>query len=155
MEDLVSRQEAYKGIQSIQSELDEAVQKLARANQNIESIQKVLKTASYKNDSILADTVKATAKALEEVRHGIFGKKETKGYFEQPETWSNQWGASLWQLASSKRAWESNEQNLFNHLKNRTEEATKSVNEFLDKDYKALMDYLESNPVNYLLPLEE
>ncbi len=155
MEDLVSRQEAYKGIQSIQSELDEAVQKLARANQNIESIQKVLKTASYKNDSILADTVKATAKALEEVRHGIFGKKETKGYFEQPETWSNQWGASLWQLASSKRAWESNEQNLFNHLKNRTEEATKSVNDFLDKDYKALMDYLESNPVNYLLPLEE
>ena len=155
MEDLVSRQEAYNGIQSIQSELDEAVQKLARANQNIESIQKVLKTASYKNDSILADTVKATAKALEEVRHGIFGKKETKGYFEQPETWSNQWGASLWQLASSKRAWESNEQNLFNHLKNRTEEATKSVNDFLDKDYKALMDYLESNPVNYLLPLEE
>ena len=155
MEDLVSRQEAYKGIQSIQSELDEAVQKLARANQNIESLQKVLKAASYKNDSILADTVKATAKALEEVRHGIFGKKETKGYFEQPETWSNQWGASLWQLASSKRAWESNEQNLFNHLKNRTEEATKSVNNFLDKDYKALMDYLESNPVNYLLPLEE
>ncbi|MDB3991619.1 hypothetical protein N9443_00790 [Schleiferiaceae bacterium] len=155
MEDLVSRQEAYKGIQSIQSELDEAVQKLARANQNIESLQKVLKTASYKNDSILADTVKATAKALEEVRHGIFGKKETKGYFEQPETWSNQWGASLWQLASSKRAWESNEQNLFNQLKNRTEEATKSVNNFLDKDYKALMDYLESNPVNYLLPLEE
>ena len=155
MEDLVSRQEAYKGIQSIQSELDEAVQKLARANQNIESLQKVLKTASYKNDSILADTVKATAKALEEVRHGIFGKKETKGYFEQPETWSNQWGASLWQLASSKRAWESNEQNLFNHLKNRTEEATKSVNNFLDKDYKALMDYLESNPVNYLIPLEE
>ena len=155
MEDLVSRQEAYKGIQSIQSELDEAVQKLARANQNIESLQKVLKAASYKNDSILADTVKATAKALEEVRHGIFGKKETKGYFEQPETWSNQWGASLWQLASSKRAWESNEQNLFNHLKNRTEEATKSVNDFLDKDYRALMDYLESNPVNYLLPLEE
>ncbi len=155
MEDLVSRQEAYKGIQSIQSELDEAVQKLTRANQNIESLQKVLKTASYKNDSILADTVKATAKALEEVRHGIFGKKETKGYFEQPETWSNQWGASLWQLASSKRAWESNEQNLFNHLKNRTEEATKSVNDFLDKDYRALMDYLESNPVNYLLPLEE
>ncbi|MDA8820065.1 hypothetical protein N9N66_05665 [Schleiferiaceae bacterium] len=155
MEDLVSRQEAYKGIQSIQSEIDEAVQKLARANQNIESLQKVLKTASYKNDSILADTVKATAKALEEVRHGIFGKKETKGYFEQPETWSNQWGASLWQLASSKRAWESNEQNLFNQLKNRTEEATKSVNNFLDKDYKALMDYLESNPVNYLIPLEE
>ena len=104
---------------------DEAVQKLARANQNIESLQKVLKTASYKNDSILADTVKATAKALEEVRHGIFGKKETKGYFEQPETWSNQWGGSLWQLASSKRAWESNEQNLFNHLKNYLSEKSK------------------------------
>jgi photosystem II stability/assembly factor-like uncharacterized protein len=154
MEDLASRQEAYKGIQFIQSELDEAVQKLARAHQNIESLQKVLKTESYKNDSTLSDTVKTTAKALEEVRHGIFGKKETKGYFEQPETWSNQWGGSLWQLASSKRAWESNEQNLFNHLKNRTEEATKSVNDFLDKDYNALIEYLEANPVNYLLPLE-
>ena len=155
MEDLVSRQEAYNRIQSMQAELDEAVQKLARANQNIESLQKVLKTAAYKNDSIFSDTVKATAKSLEKVRHGIFGKKETKGYFEQPETWSNQWGASLWQLASSKRAWQSNEQNLFNHLKKRTETATNSVNDFLEKDYQALMDYLESNPVNYLLPLEE
>ena len=54
-----------------------------------------------------------------------------------------------------KTCLESNEQNLFNHLKNRTEEATKSVNDFLDKDYKALMDYLESKFVNYLLPLEE
>ena len=72
-----------QGIEAIEADLDAAVQKLARANQNIESLQKLLKTEAYKNDSTLADTVKATAKALEEVRHGIFGKKETKGYFEQ------------------------------------------------------------------------
>ena len=155
MEDLATRREAYKGIEAIEADLDAAVQKLARANQNIESLQKLLKTEAYKNDSTLADTVKATAKALEEVRHGIFGKKETKGYFEQPEVWSNQWGGSLWQLVSSQRAWESNEQNLFNNLKKRTEEATASVNTFLDEDYKALMEYLEANPVDFMLPLAD
>ena len=107
------------------------------------------------SDSTLAANVKATAKALEEVRHGIFGKKETKGYFEQPEVWSNQWGGSLWQLVSSQRAWESNEQNLFNNLKKRTEEATASVNTFLDEDYKALMEYLEANPVDFMMPLAD
>ena len=155
MEDLASRQEAYKGIEAIEADLDAAVQKLARANQNIESLQKLLKTEAYKNDSTLAANVKATAKALEEVRHGIFGKKETKGYFEQPEVWSNQWGGSLWQLVSSQRAWESNEQNLFNNLKKRTEQATASVNTFLDEDYKALMEYLEANPVDFMMPLAD
>ena len=155
MEDLATRQESYKGIEAIEADLDAAVQKLARANQNIESLQKLLKTEAYKNDSTLAANVKATAKALEEVRHGIFGKKETKGYFEQPEVWSNQWGGSLWQLVSSQRAWESNEQNLFNNLKKRTEEATASVNTFLDEDYKALMEYLEDNPVDFMMPLAD
>ena len=44
---------------------------------------------------------------------------------------------------------ENNEQNLFNNLKKRTEEAAASVNSFLDEDYKALMEYLEANPELY------
>ena len=123
-------------------------------NQNIESLQKVLKTTAYKNDSIFSDTVKATAKSLEK-GVTVFSVRKRQRVILNSQTWSNQWGASLWQLASSKRAWQSNEQNLFNHLKKRTETATNSVNDFLEKDYQALMDYLESNPVNYLLPLEE
>jgi hypothetical protein len=123
-DDLTARRDAFKSIEAIEVPLDRAVQALAPANENIERLQALLQREPYASDTALTDTVKATAKALEEVRLSIFGKKETKGYFEQPEVWSNQWGGSLWQLLSSYRAWESNEQALYAQLKERTEEAT-------------------------------
>jgi len=98
--------------------------------------------------------VKATAKALEAARHHVFGKKETKGYFEQPEVWSSQRGSSLWQLLSSSRAWVSNEQALFDQLSKRTDEATQTVMTFLIEDYNGLLEYLEEHPVDIMVPTD-
>ncbi|MDC3400128.1 hypothetical protein OAW78_02255, partial [Schleiferiaceae bacterium] len=151
-EDLVSRRDAFKAIEGIEADLDLAVQSLAQANENIERLQSLLKRAPYASDSTLVDTVKATAKALEAARHHVFGKKETKGYFEQPEVWSNQWGSSLWQLLSSASAWESNEQALFDQLAKRTEEATETVMTFLVEDYNSLLEYLDDHPVDVMVP---
>ena len=153
-EDLVARREAFKKIEGIEVPLDEAVQELAQASENIERLQALLKREPYASDSTLVDTVKSTAKALEEVRLSIFGKKETKGYFEQPEVWSNQWGGSLWQLLSSSRAWGSNEQALFDQLAKRTQEAVDATNTFLGGEYQALLDYLAEHPVNVMVPLD-
>jgi hypothetical protein len=113
-----------------------------------------MKREPYASDSALVDTVKATAKALEAARHHVFGKKETKGYFEQPEVWSSQWGSSLWQLLSSSRAWGSNEQALFDQLSKRTDEATQSVMTFLFEDYNGLLEYLEEHPVDIMVPTD-
>jgi len=151
-EDLVARREAFKAIEGIEADLDLAVQSLAQANENIERLQSLLKREPYASDSALVDTVKVTAKALEAARHHVFGKKETKGYFEQPEVWSNQWGSSLWQLLSSASAWESNEQALFDQLAKRTEEATETVMTFLVEDYNSLLEYLEEHPVDVMVP---
>lgn len=151
-DDLTARRDAFKSIEAIEVPLDKAVQALAQANENIERLQALLQREPYASDTALTDTVKATAKALEEVRLSIFGKKETKGYFEQPEVWSNQWGGSLWQLLSSYRAWESNEQALYAQLKERTEEATEAVYTFLEEDYKALLAYLQAHPVDLMVP---
>lgn len=153
-EDLVARREAFKKIEGIEVPLDEAVQELAQASENIERLQALLKREPYASDSTLVDTVKSTAKALEEVRLSIFGKKETKGYFEQPEVWANQWGGSLWQLLSSSRAWGSNEQALFDQLAKRTQEAVDATNTFLGGEYQALLDYLAEHPVNVMVPLD-
>ena len=153
-EDLVARREAFKKIEGIEVPLDEAVQELAQASENIERLQALLKREPYASDSALVDTVKSTAKALEQVRLSIFGKKETKGYFEQPEVWSNQWGGSLWQLLSSSRAWGSNEQVLFDQLAQRTQEAVDATNAFLDGKYQALLDYLAEHPVNVMVPID-
>ena len=152
-EDLASRKHANKDIESIKAVLDSAVQDLAQAHNNIERLQKLLKNDVFKADSTLHDTVKVTAKALEKVRLGIFGEKEVKGYFEQPETWSNQWGSSLWQLLGSQRAWGSNELALYDQIEQRTAQAVDSVNKFLDKDYHALLDYLKDHPVDFMVPL--
>ena len=152
-EDLASRKRANKDIESIKAVLDSAVQDLAQAHNNIERLQKLLKNDVFKADSTLHDTVKVTAKALEKVRLGIFGEKEVKGYFEQPETWSNQWGSSLWQLLGSQRAWGSNELALYDQIEQRTAQAVDSVNKFLEKDYHALLDYLKDHPVDVMVPL--
>ena len=151
-EDLAARRAAFKSIEGIEVGLDLAVQSLAQANENIERLQSLLKREPYASDSALVDTVKVTAKALEAVRHHVFGKKETKGYFEQPEVWSNQWGSSLWQLLSSASAWESNEQALFDQLAKRTEKATETVLTFLIEDYNRLLEYLEEHPVDVMVP---
>ena len=151
-DDLSARHDAFKSIEAIEVPLDKAVQALAQAHENIQRLEALLKREPYASDTALTDTVKATAKALEEVRLSIFGKKETKGYFEQPEVWSNQWGGSLWQLLSSYRAWESNEQALYAQLKERTEEATEAVYTFLEEDYKALLAYLQAHPVDLMVP---
>ena len=151
-EDLVARRDAFKAIEGIEADLDLAVQSLAQANENIERLQSLLKREPYASDSALVDTVKVTAKALEAARHHVFGKKETKGYFEQPEVWSNQWGSSLWQLLSSTSAWESNEQALFDQLAKRTEKATETVLTFLIEDYNRLLEYLEEHPVDMMVP---
>jgi hypothetical protein len=151
-EDLVARREAFKAIEGIEADLDLAVQSLAQANENIERLQSLLQREPYASDSALVDTVKVTAKALEAARHHVFGKKETKGYFEQPEVWSSQWGSSLWQLLSSASAWESNEQALFDQLAKRTKEATETVMTFLFEDYNSLLEYLENHPVDVMVP---
>ena len=151
--DLESRKNAYHDIEAIQAVLDSAVQELAQADNNIERLQELLKNNVFKADSTLHDTVKVTAKALEKVRLGIFGEKEVKGYFEQPETWSSTWGSSLWQLLGSQRTWGSNELALYDQLEQRTKEAIDSVNEFLEKDYHALLNYLKENPVDVMVPL--
>ena len=151
-EDLVARRQAFKAIEGIEADLDLAVQSLAQANENIERLQSLLQREPYASDSALVDTVKVTAKALEAARHHVFGKKETKGYFEQPEVWSNQWGSSLWQLLSSSRAWGSNEQALFDQLSKRTEAATETVMTFLVEDYNGLLEYLEEHPVDLMIP---
>jgi hypothetical protein len=151
-EDLVARREAFKAIEGIEADLDLAVQSLAQANENIERLQSILQREPYASDSALVDTVKITAKALEAARHHVFGKKETKGYFEQPEVWSNQWGSSLWQLLSSASAWESNEHALFDQLAKRTKEATETVMTFLIEDYNSLLEYLENHPVDVMVP---
>ena len=151
--DLESRKNAYHDIEAIEAVLDSAVQDLAQANNNIERLQKLLKNNVFKADSTLHDTVKVTAKALEKVRLGIFGEKEVKGYFEQPETWSSTWGSSLWQLLCSQRTWGSNELALYDQLEQRTKEAVDSVNEFLEKDYHALLNDLKEHPVDVMVPL--
>lgn len=150
--DLVSRREAFKAIEGIEADLDLAVQSLAQAHENIERLESLLGREPYASDSALVDTVKVTAKALEAARHHVFGQKETKGYFEQPEVWSNQWGSSLWQLLSSSRAWSSNERALFDQLSARTEEATQTVLKFLSEDYVGLLEFLEEHPVDVMLP---
>ena len=154
LEDLAEKRKEYQSIESIEDELDAAVQKLALAHDNIERLNKLLKNAAFKNDSTLKDTVKATADALETVRLSIFGKKEVKGYFEQPEVWSNQWGGSLWQLLSSQREWESNEEALFQAISKRTKEAVQATETFLNEDYKALLNYLAEHPVDLMVPLD-
>jgi hypothetical protein len=151
-EDLAARRAAFKSIEGIEVGLDLAVQSLAQANENIQRLQSLLKREPYASDSALVDTVKVTAKALEAARHHVFGKKETKGYFEQPEVWSSQWGSSLWQLMSSQRAWGSNEQALFDQLAKRTEKATETVLTFLMEDYNGLLEYLEEHPVDLMVP---
>ena len=151
-EDLAARRAAFKSIEGIEVGLDLAVQSLAQANENIQRLQSLLKREPYASDSALVDTVKVTAKALEAARHHVFGKKETKGYFEQPEVWSSQWGSSLWQLMSSQRAWGSNEQALFDQLAKRTEKATETVLTFLIEDYNRLLEYLEEHPVDVMVP---
>ncbi|MDC0377152.1 hypothetical protein OAM98_05030 [Schleiferiaceae bacterium] len=153
-DDLIARRKAFKAIEGIEADLDLAVQSLAQANENIERLQALLKREPYASDSALVDTVKATAKALEAARHHVFGKKETKGYFEQPEVWSSQWGSSLWQLLSSSRAWGSNEQALFDQLSKRTDEAAQTVMTFLIEDYNGLLEYLEEHPVDIMVPTD-
>ena len=154
-EDLAARRLAFKSIENIEVALDDAVQQLAQANENIERLQALLKREPHASDSTLADTVKATAKSLETVREHVFGKKETKGYFEQPEVWANQWNNSLWQLLSSHRTWGSNEQALFDQLSQRTDEAVQTVQTFLTEDYAALLGYLKEHPIDWMVPLAD
>lgn len=153
-EDLVARRAAFKKIEALEVPLDEAVQQLAQAHNNLNRLTELIKQSALSADSTLQDTVKSTAKALEEVRLSVFGQKEVKGYFEEPETWSNQWNNSLWQLLSSQRKWGANEQLLFSHLEKRTSEAVEAIQEFLSTEYSGLLDYLEEHPVPLMVPLE-
>ncbi len=154
LEDLRNKREAFKRIEAIEVPLDAAVQQLAQANDNLQRLQALIKSPIYASDSTLQDTVKATAKALETVRTSLYGKKEVKGYFEQPETWSSKWNGSLWQLLSSDRTWGSNEEHLFEQVKERTEQAQEEIQTFLSGPYHALLTYLEAHPVDYMIPLE-
>jgi hypothetical protein len=153
-EDYEARRAAFKRIEGIELELDVAVQQLAQANENIERLQALIKSEPYKSDSTLQDTAKATAKAMEAVRLNIFGKKETKGYFEEPQTWSSTWNGSLWQLLSSSRAWETNEEALYDQVKDRTSEAVHECYDFLRVDYEGLKQYLVDHPVDRMLPVD-
>lgn len=152
--DLAAVRESYKKLESIEQELDAAVQKLARAHRNLERLKGIIADDSYAADSTLQDTVKATAKALEEVRMSLFGKQEVKGYFEQPETWASTWGSSMWQLTGTKRAWGANHQNIYQQVEKRTAEAVAEVNKFLDGSYQSLLTYLEANPVGVMQTLD-
>ena len=151
--DLEAKVADFRRLEAIEKELDDVVQQLAKAQSNLNRIQALTNAHGDQADSALVAELAATFKALEEVRLSLYGKKEIKGYFEQPETWSSTWNSSLWQLLSSGEPWSDNHEILFAQVAKRTAEAVEAVEAFLSGSYKDFIDLWEANALGPVLEL--
>ena len=80
----------------------------------------------------------------------IFGKKDTKGYYDQPETWMSYYGkASSFGYGPEAAGSQGFELTIL-ELESKTEEIEKSIVSFINGDWKKFKEFVEENPLSLL-----
>ena len=128
--------------------MEKAVAQLREAKKTVDGIEALLKT---NGDTVLTKSYKDPLKAIKEAwearRLALYGKENQKGYYEQPDTWSSQFGFFSSYLWSLRGAPSPNVLTQFGHFKKQTEAQIQAINVFLGEPWKSFETFVLEHPI--------
>ena len=128
--------------------MNAVAEQLREAKREIKIIEQQLANKEGDEWKEPKEKVKAVKDSLEQVRLAIWGKENTKGYYEQPETWQSVMGLTWSLVLSNNGEIGSRDELAVNQLHDKTKEMVTMANTFLLEDWKAFSTYFEQNPIS-------
>ena len=115
---------------------------------DLDNISALVKGREDSLSKTYRERVKSVKDSISSIELMIFGKKDVKGYFEQPETWM-----SYYQRASSfnygKNASITQSQRLsYAELEQKTREVLNQMDAFNNNDWKNFKQFVKENPLS-------
>jgi len=130
------------------SAMDSATIRLNKIQTNLKTISALAK--NIENDSLQKDynkRIKTLNDSIYQLEIMVFGKKDVKGYFDQPETWNYAMG-EVWSYAwLNKGRPTQNQEIVLKEFEATTAKALNKINTFIAEDWGAFHTFVNENPI--------
>ncbi|MFC3414450.1 VPS10 domain-containing protein [Algoriphagus hitonicola] len=148
--DLKAKDDFFKKLEALQTEMSEATNKLSEAQKTIDKVNELTKDLESEEAKALKEAAKEIKKKLDKTREAFYGpEREGQGIVRNlyPTTMTLQ-GSPRRYAGSSYTAPGETEERVYQHAKEAAEEAFAVLDEFLNGDFKAFEEKVKSTELD-------